>query len=474
MPLTCLPNELLDKIVSKVDLKSDLLSLTKTCRLINAISTPFLYSNVGSDDIYDCKWPFFLLRTILDRPDLAGLSKVFSCDTPLWSDSPYSPPLSLEGLSPAAWTAIRAKVMEATACRFWANNWLIVIFSKTCEESIFGGAITALLLCLLPNLKEIKLDQWPIVGACDNLESLFERAIELQRQPRGPREDPPLYSMSKLVSVSIGRDDSEEAGQLSTIVTILQLPSIKKLIGRGIINNERDDETYGVPRSFRSKVEDLNFDNTVMYAENLKRLLRSCRSLRRFSFVPSESMEPCSIAAMNGLMTSKNTLQYIELAEADLADLVAGGSQESGPPFSFAKFTSLKEMVVSAYMILDFRVNEEHQFGPEREIFTNEQEDTDNGTNDTEGILQRVPRSLEVLKLTACSSCRYTELQAVMTLVRQKNNLVPNLRHVELEWLQLDSPVPKEMIGSGLIEECRKAGVILSLSDHDALRDQIG
>lgn len=283
---------------------------------------------------------------------------------------------------------------------------------------------------------------------------MFAHAVALQTKQRESENEISPYSMSKLTSMSI-KNISHDDVPLSKIVHRLELPSLKKFVVQDA-NDLSHGIPFSIPKTFTSRVQDLQFERSVFHPENLRRLLSACPSLRRFALEHSSIRVPLGSTEMiEGLMASKETLEFIEAGVASeyiRPHLVATGS--FGQPGSFADFPKLKEIVASAGVILDDSINKSTSAGPGSD------EDTD--ADHTRAFLQRIPRSLQNLTLKDCYSFDRTTFAAVLALVREKERYAPDLKYISLTWLGIH---PSEYRPSkyDLIKACKEGGIELKL-----------
>ncbi|KAK6592190.1 hypothetical protein H4I96_12050 [Botrytis cinerea] len=132
MPLLALANELLNAIIELSDF-SDARELCKTCHLLNKLATPHLYSAVTFDEKSEVNspegpCPYFFLRTIVNRPDLARFTKTFKCVWLLRADlekirRTFHRNLGDTNPAPDLWDLVLTKVNEASASKKQAKLW---------------------------------------------------------------------------------------------------------------------------------------------------------------------------------------------------------------------------------------------------------------------------------------------------------------------------------------------------------------
>ncbi|TGO57738.1 hypothetical protein BCON_0062g00070 [Botryotinia convoluta] len=475
MPLLALSNELLNAIIEFSEF-SVARELCKTCHLLNTLATPYLYSTITfeneSEDIsskHPCHYLF--LRTIVNRPDLAKFPKIFQCVWLLRPDHEklrkifYRKPDDIYNPAPSLWDLIRIKVNEASASKKQAKLWHTTIFGLRYSRAPGSDGILAFIVCLLPNLKEIHMSEGifnrggnagSIDPTAEFFAPMFAHAVALQTKQRALEYEISPYSMSKLTSMLI-KNISHGHVPLSKIVHRLELPSLKKFVVQDA--NDLSPETpFSIPETFTSQVEDLRFERSNIHLGNLRRLLSSCPSLRRFVLGHSGSGDAvpfCSTEIIKGLMASKKTLEFIEVRVAraykDL-DFINTGS--FGRPGSFADFPKVKEVVVSAAIILNDsmvrhtsgKIDNEHYIETDR----------------TRAFLQRIPRSLQKLTLKDCYSYNHTTSTAVVALVREKKRYAPDLKYISLTWRGIH-PSEYRPSKDDLIEAYKEEGIELGV-----------
>ncbi|KAF7940986.1 hypothetical protein EAE99_000623 [Botrytis elliptica] len=473
MPLLALSNELLNAIIEFCEF-SDARELCKTCHLLNTVATPHLYSTITFYDKVDEICPkdprhYLFLRTIVGRPDLAKFPKTFQCVwflraqlQSIWRlfyrklDDRSDPANALCNL-------IRIKVIEASASEKQAELWYRAIFGWGNSRAPGSDGIFAFIVCLLPNLKEIHMSEGnfkhggnagTIDPTAEFFAPMFAHAVALQTKQRASEHEISPYSMSKLTSMSI-KNISHDDVPLSKIVHRLELPSLKKFVVQDA-NDLSPEAPFSIPETFTSRVQDLQFERSVLHPENLRRLLSACPSLRRFALEHSSIRVPfCSTEMIEGLMASKETLEFIEAGVASeyiRPHLVETGS--FGRPGSFADFPKLKEIVVSAGVILDDSINK----NTSAKTYSGDDPDADH----TRAFLQRIPRSLQNLTLKDCYSFDNMSFAAVAALVRQKERYAPDLKYISLTWLGMH-PSQYRPCKYDLIRACKEEGIELGV-----------
>ncbi|THV52145.1 hypothetical protein BGAL_0087g00030 [Botrytis galanthina] len=473
MPLLALSNELLNAIIESCEL-SDARELCKTCHQLNTVATPYLYSTITFYDKTEEICPkdpchYLFLRTIVNRPELAKFPRIFHCVWLLRTQLEsiwrlfYRNLVDSSDYATSLYNLIQIKVDEASASEEQAKLWCAAIFGMGNNRTPGSDGIFALIVCLLPNLKEIHMSEGnfkrggnagTIDPTAEFFAPMFAHAVALQTKQRASENETSPYSMSKLTSMSI-KNISHDDVPLSKIVHRLELPSLKKFVVQDA-NDLPHGIPFSIPETFTSRVQDLQFERSVFHPENLRRLLSACPSLRRFALEHSSIRVPLGSTEMiEGLMASKETLEFIEAGVASeyiRPHLVATGS--FGRPGSFADFPKLKEIVASAGVILDDSINNNTSAG------TDSDEDTD--ADHTRAFLQRIPRSLQNLTLKDCYSFDRTTFAAVLALVREKERYAPDLKYISLTWLGIH---PSEYRPSkyDLIKACKEGGIELKL-----------
>ncbi|TEY85918.1 hypothetical protein BOTCAL_0010g00590 [Botryotinia calthae] len=405
MPLLALANELLNAIIEFSDF-SDARELCKTCHLLNTLATPYLYSTITLDEKSEVNspespCPYFFLRTIVNRPDLAKFPKTFKCVWLLRVDlekiwRTFHRNLGDTNPAPDLWDLVLTKVNEASASKKQAKLWHTAIMGLRYSRAPGSDGVFAFIACLLPNLKEIQMSEGTFnrggnAGSIDPTAKffapLFARAVALQIKQRASEHEISPYSMSNVTSMSI-KNISHENVPLSKIVHRLELLSIKKFVVQDA-NDFFPATSFSIPETFTSRVEDLRFERSVLHAENFRK-----------SWAPDHHFA--------GLMASKETLEFIEARVSKeyinyyLLDIVFVSR-----PCSFANFTESKEIVVSAGLVLYDRIGG----------ITTKNTKTDH----TGAFLQRIPRSLQKLTL---KDCYYYNHEASAFFSKYNTNLI--------------------------------------------------
>ncbi|TGO23401.1 hypothetical protein BPAE_0134g00070 [Botrytis paeoniae] len=284
---------------------------------------------------------------------------------------------------------------------------------------------------------------------------MFVHAVALQTKQRAPEHEISPCSMSKLTSMSIWNVSHDVP--LSKVVRRLELPSLKRFV----VTDTYDlspEIPFIIPETFTSRVEDLQFKRNGLHPESLRRLLSACPSLRRFALEHSSvrgEVPFCSTKMTEGLMASKKTLEFIEVR-------VTGGYIQSdfvyvgifGRLGSFADFPKLKEIVMSAGIILDDTMVRNTPGE------TDSEDDTD--ADHTKAFLQRIPRSLQNLTLEDCYSVNHMVLEAMMALVREKERYAPDLKYISLVW-SCHRPEKGHWSKDDLIKACKEERIELAL-----------
>ncbi|KAF7904620.1 hypothetical protein EAF00_001954 [Botryotinia globosa] len=473
MPLLALSNELLHAIIEFCEF-SGVRELCKTCHQLNTVATPHLYSTITFYDNTEDACPkdpshYHFLRTIVHRPDLAKFPRIFHCVWLLRAhlestrrlfcrniDDRSDPATSLRDL-------IRIKINEASASKEHAKLWQAAIFGLGDSRAPGSDGIMALIVCLLPNLKEIHMSEGNFkrggdVGTiidptAEFFAPMFAHAVALQTKQRESENEISPYSMSKLASMSI-KNLSRANIPLSKVLHRLELPSLKKFVAQHAIDPP-NGIPISIPETFTSGVQDLRFERSSFDSENLRRLLSACPSLCRFALEYSSRIPFCSTEMVAGLMASKETLKFIEARMASefiRPHFILTGS--FGRPGSFADFPRLKEIVATAGVILDDSTN--------KNTSAEKRSDEDTDADHIRSFLQRIPRSLQRLTLKDCYAFDSTTFAAVLALVREKERYAPNLKYISLTWLGIH---PSEYRPSkyDLINACKEGGIELAL-----------
>jgi hypothetical protein len=152
-------------------------------RQLHDLTEPILYAKFGQRN---SKSLLAFLCRLLARPDLANRVKLFTgtvCDK-----GPGEQDVS--GFTDEDWTRVRAAVRAASINKEKETAWIDAI-----EEGI-RNALTALFLCLTPNLEEIDLKEWGYgyeEGRAPFMDDILERAVGLQN-----RAEQSPYSLSNL------------------------------------------------------------------------------------------------------------------------------------------------------------------------------------------------------------------------------------------------------------------------------------
>jgi hypothetical protein len=432
MSFNSLSNEIIIKIIEYLLHDEDLLSVGKTCRLLNALSAPYLYSSIGQ---LDPEWCSLFLRTISARPDLAAMVETYTGDENQY-ESDLSGPLEIGDFSEQSVAAMKKVITEVSGSEKEADRWEDDLFS---DPPSFD-AMTATMIALLPNLRELHMQTYGYRGDYPCIEGVLDHATSLQEDTSFSSDAPSPHSLSQLRVTSVQYWHTGCALDFSYVMPYLRIPSVRKFIGQQI--------RYGAQfLPFSSKVEDLDFFNTLFDPLNLIHLLKNCPCLRKFSYDDGGNLggdvDFRPSALRQGLEPCRETLEKIYITAPATNFYYSGDEYRVTDPISFADFIKLRRIAVSAYVLIEPVKNADNK-----------------AIIDTTAFLQRLPRSLKALKLTECEN--RPVWPCVRELIRRKEEVAPNLKFVRLEH-GYDRLYGPKGTGAGWIEECRRAGVKLFL-----------
>lgn len=269
------PNETLAEILSSLP-KTDLASVSKTCRRFQVLSERFRYRDVDLASHADNPMVLLqFLRTIIGRPILANYVR------------------SLE----VQW---KIEVLD--------NETDIATYTTAAKDMKFLKSLNsptsqlALLVYLLPNIRSLKLVPPNEFGTTDDflVEFVVPRTASIPAVLKSVRD------INYFSNATVAPPES--------ILAMLSLPSIRKIIVRG---PERRTELGFAMSTFTEKcsVTDLRFSKHFLPLITMTRLLDVATNLTHFTYFNNagspNNFEPAIFG--RSLQGCRNTLQYLRL-----------------------------------------------------------------------------------------------------------------------------------------------------------------
>ncbi|KAE9364555.1 hypothetical protein N431DRAFT_388744 [Stipitochalara longipes BDJ] len=340
MTLHALPDELLIFVLRQLESRNDLSNLALCSRRFHNLALPVLYSSFKDDGALLRTLPF--LSTIVRRPDLVRYVKNVAIDG---RDFALFPP----GPFDEDWDPI-----EAALKRIFEDESLDlrVRWRGAFYEWENWDAVTALVICLLPNMATLNLPFYP--GHGDHVPKYIPYVISQAAQLQMSNLQPTHY-LRKLRQLTIANSPKGPT-PLDCILPFLKLGSLSTFTCFALeLFEEYIDLIKELPAMDTTQVSFPHSDfHSVLFAEFLKKLPH----LTHLSYIhqsddkyyePNDFVPP---TIREGLMHSKHCLQELTLVNDNEAfELFTWGS-EPPPLGSLVEFEKLRQLDATVYTLV--------------------------------------------------------------------------------------------------------------------------
>jgi hypothetical protein len=439
--LLSLSDELLLEIVEFASVRarsSWLLNLCTCSRRLYNITEPILYTRIKE---WGESLPKLLCR-IVERPDLGRRVKSWSGAAVEITEEEGS--FDMSTVEEAEWERIRGTVNQIELNENNAHSWFEAIQDGSWD------AMTALLLHLLPNLRELNFSMWSPVND-DGWTGAYNQYPFTQDTVTLAASEASI--LTKLESFSIEADDDEECGLcLSQFVPFLQIPSLLTFTAFAVSNEINSEEylQFNGLQHCRFSVKNLSLINSNLHSIMLKSFFGCFSRLETLHYVHGaryfghSDFEPSGM--MEALQCLKPTLKELHIIVEDME-----AEDYAYPIASFSDFDHLKILTITTPILLDDRAD----------------------VSRTVVSIDCLPSSIESLTLEDFGSAFKSW---ICELVWQKRFRTPNLKYLDLGWQgtfdpdEPSSPVLSEYPGflnsteaEKFLWRCKEAGIELQV-----------
>lgn len=302
--LTGLPPELMHRIFSLLG-RSTLIKLSLTCRYIYEIVQPILYTTITqSSETPDVL--SYLLRTLLEKPDLAVLIKRFDGESLALEEDLDMSILTDEHFSQIRSTVMKQDIYGRDTCRMWMESFRFGTEGTSLLPNY--DAVIAVLLILLSD----KLETLKLVYQQGNH---YHTNIVVAQMSKLQQNKTVKSSLWNLRSVHIISPIMKATDHLSfgTIIPFLELRSLRKLTADGLDGGGRPNLHLKHGKSFNILDLDVRgwFDTATM--ESLLKCFNCLKHLRCYQYGEAYGNAVLySSAFTHGLSHLKESLESFE------------------------------------------------------------------------------------------------------------------------------------------------------------------
>jgi hypothetical protein len=408
-----LSNEIIIQIIENVLFVKSLLSLSLCSRQLHELTEPILYAKFGQGDAKSL--PAFLCR-LLARPDLANRVKLFTGT--VCNEGPGEQDVS--GFTDEDWTRVRAAVNTASINKVKETAWIEAI-----EEGIWD-ALTALFLCLTPNLEEIDLEDWGYgygEGRAPFMDDILERAVGLQN--RGEQSP---YSLSNLKSVSFSYLDVEDGMSFTDLEPFLRLKSVAELEAFAVSEDTGDFFEHAQPLPFTYWTKNLTLDYTVINHVDMVYRFKAFKCLERLYYGSGPATVGYAPFEPPRMMQA---IEHLKPCLKDLTIIIDQSVKDYGAEFdgypigSLAGFEKLTSIDVSSHILIG-----------EDPIYDDDDDDDDASIHEEnfpshQRLVDSLPPTLTYLSLRDIED---HHIEHIFDLIAQKHTQTPHLAKLNLHW----------------------------------------
>ena len=307
-----------------------------------------------------------------------------------------------------------------------------------CDNAESGdrGAIVALLLFFVPNLKALHLTEfsWYTTPSLD-------RVILSMAEPN-LRKRTPLKDLSKVHFE--GDEDNRKGESFEALISFATLPSMRR-ISANFVEGRVDQMIDWKFPPHSSNVTEISLQHGQVKADFLRQLLIGVKQLKRFSYEhhdhdesePSGRMMETQDIIGTLLEHTKHSLEYLSLT----------GRPDNIHPCK----TSLRNFKVLNHVVLESQVYVE-EFGP----IHPELGDSLQAPVRLVNVLPPSTESIELVGYFVMNHAPYL----LRDLLEQKRTVLPHLKNLKI-WSAMRQPEAK-WVGQ-LRQKCEKAGVTLDV-----------
>lgn len=455
-----LPPEILLEIIRKVDQvdpkpasqitrSSTLAALSRVCKDFHAFTEPYLFSRFDQISEHGQELPL-LLRTLLEKPYLGHFIKTYvgTCFTATTIEMAPFKDLFTQLRCAAVWSFAKGLKKKAElkggAVTFSLSSWSYQMMHGVWD------AITALLLCLLPNLEEFILSEYASVYGYRAIDAIFDRAGWLQdrnlpidieasgyqniyayedENPKfqkatrlwksAPKRGNMEFGMANLRVVRISCNHLEAYPAVGLpmrhATSFLGLKSVEKFSGHMILDDDEDEDFS----AHDFKTTDLTIHHTAIFMGVSEPFLASFKHLKRLVCnmdynvaVAEEQSQYYEFApphVSHAIAHLSESLEELSLTQEKYRDVIETGSDQYLPLESLASFGKLRKLEVSADILLGRR--------PISPVGARSSDDVviPYKYQRSKHLLSMFPDSLEYLSITHCDSAIFAVIMPFLS-----------------------------------------------------------
>ena len=304
-----------------------------------------------------------------------------------------------------------------------------------CDSAKSGdrGAIVALLLFFLPNLKALDLTKFSWYTA-PSLDRVLLSMAEPNRRTRKP-----LMDLSKVHFE--GAEEHTKGENFEALISFATLPSMRR-ISANFMEGRVDQMINWKFPAHSSNVTEILLQHGQVKADFLRQLLIGVKQLKRFWYEhhdhdasePSGRMMETQDIIGTLLEHASHSLEYLSLTGRPV--------NVHSCKISLRDFKVLKEVVLESQIYVQ-------EFGPIHPELSSD------SLQDLVHLVDVLPPSTESIKLVGCFVLDHAP-SLLPDLLEQKETLLPNLKDLKI-WSFVRRPEAKSM--ERLWQRCEKVGV---------------
>jgi hypothetical protein len=456
--LLSLSEELLVRVVNFVEYRS-LASLSRVSQTLNRLTTPQLYDTIdfeGASEDTGVTNLIPLTFHLLQNPEIASLVHSFSIRNQFGTEG------NLDDLAPTEGDEVND---DDVLRKGWPQHPdLDSIIRKAVEdvedgeeekETLFEnvrngtdeGAVLAILLPKLTNLRKLDL-----VHGYLGPGSYLTRLLHKVTKREGPFQEEPAFI--NLTDVLIAGYDDKYPNEPAWFGAYLELPSIRRLHGYQLGNNEQESitETMAELGTGTSPVEEIELRESQLYAEDLERVLRACSKLKTFIYEVGHAWAWYTLRTsdiIHSMQPTKDTLEQLVLTHPDYPD---DGEDDDFSGVTLANFPKLRYLKISS-LFLGGTHQGDNQPKPD--------------------LMGTFPSCLEILHVTYVGDSYPNPgtTAALQRVIEQSETVFPSLRRLILEGSFVKHPNRLEDI-KGMIEIANGKGIATGILTDEDVNDR--
>lgn len=395
-----LPNELWLQALELVP-RTDLPSVSRASKHLHELAEPILYHDFDSTKHKDGpnKALVYLLRTIVNRPDLARHVKnvILRVMVDPHAERLQFGTLDMSFLTSDNRTWMKRQMSLFSPAKGISEDWISIMVSDTNWE----GVAAFLLLMVSQNLQSLTMNNYGALSQYHFIHQIMRYWADPSRTPTHEGCRP----FSQMREVCLYKNDDIRTSNflsLRTALPYLKYNFITHFIGQGITDASFQLNSNTVLMTESVALYDCRITNAT-----LKRFLRSFGSLKKLQWTDETAV---SVGDIFGVVQDVSGLKG-HLEELIIDNASNAGTYTSPPSYDWTQFKGLKAITVdSASMfgvvkpILETDTDDEPVVcDPDPELF-DQAGDTYGSVKRLSAFINALPTTLETLKITKCQS----------------------------------------------------------------------